>query len=152
MSQEAWLNAKGISSIRSPSPEKTSNMWSDLAVLDKCQNIPIFVHVLDVFSGLGYRIELIPFPLSQASWDTSLDYPQGAFWRQKLSDYFDPIPLLWGLKFKHIEVKKIVPMVPREDPCDEFIFISERNPKGKAFTNINMETWDNVIFSGLVLK
>ena len=60
-------NAKGISSIRSPSPEKMSSIWLDLAVLDKCQNIPIFVHVLDVFSGLGYRVKLFPFPLGQAS-------------------------------------------------------------------------------------
>ena len=44
-------------------------MWSDLAVLDKCQNIPIFGHIFDVFSGLGYRIELNPFALSQASLD-----------------------------------------------------------------------------------
>jgi hypothetical protein len=36
-----------------------------------CWDIP-----LHVFSSQGDRIELIPFALSHASWDTSLDYPQ----------------------------------------------------------------------------
>ena len=31
------------------------------------QNIPIFINVLDVFSGQGKRIELISFALCQAS-------------------------------------------------------------------------------------
>ena len=31
------------------------------------------MHILDVFSGQGDRIEMIPFLLSQASWDTSVD-------------------------------------------------------------------------------
>jgi hypothetical protein len=39
------------------------------------QNIPIFMYVLDVFSGQGNRMELIPFALCQASRDTSLEYP-----------------------------------------------------------------------------
>jgi hypothetical protein len=42
-------------------------MWSDLVVFEKCQNIPLLGHILDLFSGLDYRIELIPFSLSQAS-------------------------------------------------------------------------------------
>ena len=33
-------------------------------------------HILDVFSRQSGRIELIPFALSQAPCDTSLDYPQ----------------------------------------------------------------------------
>ena len=69
-------------------------MWSDFAVLGHRQNIPIIQHVLDVFSGQGGRIELIPFAMSQASWDTSLDYPHGAFRRETISDYSDAIPLL----------------------------------------------------------
>ena len=51
-------------------------MWSDLAVLGQCQNIPIFWHILVIYSEQGTRIELIPFAMSQASRDTSLDYPQ----------------------------------------------------------------------------
>ena len=51
-------------------------MWSDFAFLGQRQNIPIFEHVLDVFSRQGDQIELIPFALSQAGCDTSLDYPQ----------------------------------------------------------------------------
>ena len=47
--------------------EKTSKMWSDFDVLGQRQNIPIFWHVLDVFSGQGDRIEPIPFAMSQAS-------------------------------------------------------------------------------------
>jgi hypothetical protein len=39
------------------------------------QNIPIFMNVLDVFSGEGDQMELIPFALCQASQDTSLEYP-----------------------------------------------------------------------------
>ena len=86
-------------------------MWSDLAVLDNCQNIPSFTHILDVFSGLRNRIELIPFALSQASRDTSLDYPQGVVWRQQIFTYFDATPLLWGLEFNYFERKIGVSMV-----------------------------------------
>jgi hypothetical protein len=42
-------------------------MWSDFDVLGESQNIPIFLHVLDVFSGQGDRIEPIPFALIHAS-------------------------------------------------------------------------------------
>ena len=63
VSQDAWHNAKGIGSIRSSCPEKTSKMWSDFAVLGRRQNIPINIHVLDVFSGQGDQIDLIPFAL-----------------------------------------------------------------------------------------
>ena len=76
MSQEAWLNAKGISSIRSPCLEKTSKMCSNIGIFWHWPKTAKSDHILDVFSGQGGRIELIPFALSQASWDTSLDYPQ----------------------------------------------------------------------------
>ena len=36
----------------------------------------VILHILAVFSDLRGLIELIPFAMSQASWDTSLDYPQ----------------------------------------------------------------------------
>ena len=70
-------------------------MWSNFALLDHGQNFPNFQHVLDVFSKADGRIELIPFALSQASCDTSLDYPQRVFWRQIFFNYSAPIPLLW---------------------------------------------------------
>ena len=38
LSQDAWHNVKGISSIWSPCPEKTSKMWSDF-VVSKYPNI-----------------------------------------------------------------------------------------------------------------
>ena len=91
-------------------PKKTSKMYSDFTVLCQCQNIPIFDNVLDVFSRQGDRIELIPFALSQASSDTSLDYTQGAFWRHKISDYFDTIPLLGEPEKRYVSEKNTFPM------------------------------------------
>ena len=44
------------------------------------QNIQIFMNVLDVFSGQGDLIELIPCALCQASRDTSLEYPHHIIW------------------------------------------------------------------------
>ena len=85
-------------------------MWSEFDVLGYFQNIPIFMHVLDVLSGQGDRIGLIPFALSQASRDTSLDYPQGAFWRPKMSNYFDAIPPLGGHEKKYFGRKNTFPM------------------------------------------
>ena len=76
VSQDAWHIAKGISSIRAPCPEKTSKTWSYFAVSGRHLNTPIFMRFGDVFSRQGDRIELIPFALCQASWDTSLEYPQ----------------------------------------------------------------------------
>ena len=40
-------------------------------------------HVLDVFSVLGDRIELIPFCTVQASPDATLEYQQRVFWNAK---------------------------------------------------------------------
>ena len=84
-------------------------MCTDFAVLGHQQNIPIFQHVLDVFSGQGGRIELIPFAMSQASWDTSLDYPHGAFQRETISDYSDAIPLLREPEKNDFGEEKIIP-------------------------------------------
>jgi hypothetical protein len=42
-------------------------MWYDFDVLGEHQNIPIFLHVLAVFSGQGDWIEPIPFALIHAS-------------------------------------------------------------------------------------
>ena len=36
-------------------------------------------HILDIFSAPGYRFELIPYALSQATEDTSLEHPKGLF-------------------------------------------------------------------------
>ena len=40
-------------------------------------------HILDVFSGLGGRIELIPSWAVYTSPDASLEYPQRVFWNGK---------------------------------------------------------------------
>ena len=57
------------------------------------------------FSLMDSQIELSPFALSQASWDTSLDYPQQVFWRQKIST-IPPLYPSWGNLKKMISVKK----------------------------------------------
>ena len=48
--------------------------------------------VLDVFSALDDRIELIPFALSQAPWDTSLEYPQHDFLGNSKNKFFNGLP------------------------------------------------------------
>jgi hypothetical protein len=53
-------------------PGDMYKMWSDFAVSGQRQNIPIILHILDVFSGLGDQIDMIPFALCQGSQDTSL--------------------------------------------------------------------------------
>ena len=93
------VNAKGIRSIRAHRLKKTSNKWSNLAVLNQCQNISILWHVLDVFCGLWARIDLISVALSQALNDTGLNYPKGAFFRQ-----YSPLggtlkQIFWGWKW-----------------------------------------------------
>jgi hypothetical protein len=47
---------------------------------------------LDVFSGQGDQIEPIPFALSHASWDTSLDYPQRIITRSLKFHFFEVDP------------------------------------------------------------
>ena len=107
MSQEAWLNAKGIRSIRLGGPEKTSNMWSNLTVWDNCQNIPLFADILDVFSFLRNRIELISFALNQASRDTSLDYRQGYFEDISFSHILTLQPFCGDLNLTILSVKLV---------------------------------------------
>ena len=72
-----------------------SKMWSDFDVLVHCQNIPIFLHVLDVLSGQGDRIELIFFALFQASPDTSLEYPQHIILRTLKLHFFSVDTPMW---------------------------------------------------------
>ena len=67
--QDAWHNAKGIGSIQPSCSEKTKT-WFNFAVLGWRQDIPINIHVLDIFSGQGDQIDLISFVLCYASWDT----------------------------------------------------------------------------------
>ena len=43
---------------------------------DNCWKLPIFCHVLDIFSALSNRIKLIPFHERSASHGTSLEYHQ----------------------------------------------------------------------------
>jgi hypothetical protein len=44
---------------------------------------------MDVFSVLDDRIELIPFALSQAFFDTSLEYPQHVFPKTSKNNFFN---------------------------------------------------------------
>ena len=96
VSQDVWNNAKGISLIQPPWPEKMSKTCSNFAVSGHCLNITIILHVLDVFSGQGDRIDLIPFALCQASWDTSLEYPQHIIPRTLNSHFLGGWPPLEG--------------------------------------------------------
>ena len=76
VSQDAWHNAKGIRSIRSPCSEKTSKTCSFIGIFWCWLKTAKSDHILDVFSGQGDRIEPIPFALCQASQDKSLEYQQ----------------------------------------------------------------------------
>ena len=58
--------------------------------------LPIFWHILDVFSAQDDPIELKPFPLNQASWDTRLEYQQGVLRSTLKFQYFWLWPLLRG--------------------------------------------------------
>ena len=60
--------------------------------LSDIQKMSTFWHIMDVFSALSYRIELIPFALRQASWDTSLEYPQHNFLRNLIFKFFKGLP------------------------------------------------------------
>ena len=93
MSQDAWLNAKGISLIRPPGLEKTSKTCWNIGIFCRWPKTAKSDHILEVFLGQCCRNELIPFALSQASWDTSLEYPHGPFWWQQISKYFALCPL-----------------------------------------------------------
>ena len=66
--------------------------------------------VLDLFSGHGDWIGLIHFSQSQDSSDARLHYPQGAFWRQQMLDYFDVIPPLGGHERKYFGRKNTFPI------------------------------------------
>jgi hypothetical protein len=76
VSQDYWNNAKGISSIWYPCPEKTSKTCINIGIFYRRPETANSDHILDVFSGQSDRIKLIPFAFFQASWDTSLEYPQ----------------------------------------------------------------------------
>ena len=54
-------------------PQKTDEKYQFLI---SCK----FQQFLDVFSAPVDRIEFWSFALCQASWDTSLEYPQGVLW------------------------------------------------------------------------
>jgi hypothetical protein len=59
--------------------------------------IPIFRHILDVFSQQGGPIELVPFALGQASLDTSVEYPQ-LFLEHRKSIFVRVDPLVGPVK------------------------------------------------------
>jgi hypothetical protein len=48
--------------------------------------------VLDFFSALDDRIELIPFAFNQATRDTSLEYPQHNCLRNSKNEFFNGLP------------------------------------------------------------
>ena len=60
--------------------------------LSDIQKMSTFWHIMDVFSALSYPIELIPFAMRQASWDTSLEYPQHNFPRNLIFKFFKGLP------------------------------------------------------------
>ena len=88
--------------------EKPNSMKKVWAQSDQCEprkspktienllfwQFPKFWHILDVFSAQDDPIELKPFPLNQASRDTSLKYQQGALWSTLKCQYFSFWPTL----------------------------------------------------------
>ena len=80
VSQGAWYNAKRINLIWASSAEKTPKMFLNIDIFSSTDKWAISDHFFDVFSGQDDRIELNPFALYQASWDTSLKYPHGVVW------------------------------------------------------------------------
>ena len=70
------VSQKGIRSIRLLRAEKTTKMWWNIHLFRIIANLLKSYHVLDVFSVLGNRIDLISFWECKASWGTSLDTQQ----------------------------------------------------------------------------
>jgi hypothetical protein len=62
-----------VQSDHSARPEKT---FKCALILPQHQNIAIFLHILDISLGRVIGLSWFLFLLSQASWDTSLDYAQ----------------------------------------------------------------------------
>ena len=60
--------------------------------LTDIQNMSNIRHIMDVFSALSDPIKLIPFSLSQAFLDTSLEYPQHDFLRNSKNNFFNGLP------------------------------------------------------------
>ena len=93
--------------LKKPDSLQKESAQSDHPALSKrlkCgqrQNIPIFQHILDIFSRQDGQIELIPFALSQASWEFRLPT-----WG--ISEYIETIPL-FGEPEQIISVNKILP-------------------------------------------
>ena len=90
-----------MSSIRSMWAEKKAKNHRKFAVLTSDKKLPIFWHILDVFSAQDDPIELKPFPSNQASRDTSLEYQQGILWSTLKFQYFWLWPPLRGPKQKY---------------------------------------------------
>ena len=94
VSQGAWYNAKGINLIRASSDEKTPKMFLNIGIFSSTDKWAISDHFFDVFSGQDDWIELNPFALYQASWDTSLEYPHGVVWNIFKINFFKDWPPL----------------------------------------------------------
>ena len=94
VSQGAWYNAKEISLIRASSAEKTTKMFLNIDIFSSTDKWAISDHFFDVFSGQDARIELNPFAVYQAPWDTSLEYPHGLVWNILKINFFNDWPPL----------------------------------------------------------
>ena len=94
VSQGAWSIAKEISLIRASSAEKTPKMFLNIDIFSSTDKWAISDHFLDVFSIQDARIELNPFAVYQAHWDTSLEYPHGVVWNILKINFFKDWPPL----------------------------------------------------------
>ena len=131
MSREAWLIAKGTSSIRVSCSKKTSKMCRNIGIFWHWPETAISNHILDVFSEQGSRIELIPFAMSQASRNTSLDYPQHIIPRT-LKIHFLRVDPPWG-------TPKIIFWQKNYFPIFLFILVTTLNTCWN-----NIKTWGGI--------
>ena len=76
--KKVWAQSDQCEPRKSPKTIENLLFWQ----------FPIFWHILDVFSAQDDPIELKPFPLNQASRDTSLEYQQGVLWSTLKFQYF----------------------------------------------------------------
>ena len=113
VSRDTWHNAKGISSIRSPCPEKTAKTCRNIGIFCHWPEMAKSDHILDVFSLPGDWIELIPFAWCQASRDTSVEYPQHIIPRTLKFHFWGGWPPLEGGQQIFFDQNKKIPSVLR---------------------------------------
>ena len=69
-------------------------MFLNIDIFSSTDKWAISDHFFDVFSGQDARIELNPFAVYQAPWDTSLEYPHGLVWNILKINFFRGWPPL----------------------------------------------------------